>query len=115
MRSSVRRALLVVLVGCASVALAVTVEEIEQRANALHAEYQELGERIEGCPDGTCPSAMSIVADFDAAELDRATLHADRNTLNPCSTCHGADYTLSQIDSEAVTLGAVIVSWDDGS
>lgn len=97
----------------ANVALAATLAAVTADANALLTEYQSLETRVDNCPGGTCQGAQAILDDLDAAEVDRSQLHADRATLNPCTTCSSVDATIDDIDDLSADLASTTGNWDD--
>jgi hypothetical protein len=97
----------------AGAALAATLAEVTADANALLTEYEDLESRVDNCPGGTCPEAQDILDDLDVAEADRTQLHADRDTLDPCSSCGSVDATISDIDDLSAELAAGTGDWNE--
>jgi hypothetical protein len=110
-----RNVLAVMFALVATVALAVTVAELEQVGNALLADYVELDGRVDDCPDGKCAEAGQILDDFDALEEERADMHADRQTLNPCTNCGSLDATIGQVDALAASIAERVMEWEQSS
>ncbi len=100
------------LLALASVALAATLAEVTADADALLLVYEDLEDRVDACPGGTCQGAQAILDDLADAEVDRAQLHTDRDTLDPCTTCSSVDVTIGDIDSRSGQITEETGNWD---
>ena len=103
---------LFVFLAVATVAAAFTVAELQQRASTLLSRYQTLYSQANACTGGTCTERSTIESDFSSAESQRTQLHADRSTLNPCTTCQELDSTLQSVDQRASEVAGIIEGWD---
>lgn len=103
---------LILAIVLATSAFAATVGELQSRANDLNATCGSLLSRAEACPGGTCPDGAAIRSEFAAAETSRLELKADRETLNPCTTCSTLDETISTVDARAATMRGILDGWD---
>lgn len=103
----------ILLAGSATLALAFDVGQLETRASVLSADYSDLITEAQACPRGDCENAAAILAGIEQADAERTALHADRATLDPCSTCKTLDATLLQIDQKEEAITQIIVEWDE--
>ena len=97
----------------ASVAWATTVADVQQAASSLDTAYHALDQRVTDCPSGACAGRSSILADYQTLEGQRSTLHSDRTSLDPCTTCGAVDATIASVDASAGTVAAKISEWND--
>ena len=104
-----------VLLAFAVTALAATLAQVTADADALLVVYEDLEVRIAACPGGVCVGTepQDILDDLADAEVDRAQLHSDLATLNPCSNCSSVDSTIVEIDDLAGELLDTTGNWDD--
>jgi hypothetical protein len=101
----------ILLLSLATVAAAFTVVELQQRADTLLSTYQTIYSQASACTNGQCSERSAIESGFAAAESNRSQIHADRNTLDPCSTCQELDATLQSIDDTASDVAGIIEGW----
>ena len=117
MKTLALRTALAVTVLCllATAAAAATQEQVAADADALLADYQALGERVDACPDGACVDAADIISDYHDLEARRSQLHADFGTLSPAPGVPEIAATIDDIDALAGTLGVTMGGWDGWS
>ncbi len=103
---------LLVLLLTATVALAVTEQELQTTATALLADYEALEISINACTNGICSEAQQLADDLDDLAVELAQLQSDRATLGSCG-CQQLDATIDDIEDLDGTLGVVVSGWDD--
>ena len=106
---------LILAIVLATSAFAATVGELQSRADDLNATCGSLISRAEACPGGTCSDGAAIRSEFATADTSRLALKADRETLNPCTTCSTLDETIATVDARAATMRSILDGWDGKS
>jgi hypothetical protein len=112
--NALRIAAAIVFAAVAVVAHAATEAQVSADASALLADYQDLDQRVDACPDGECEDAPDILSTFDELETRRGQLHADFQTLPPSPTLWQVAAAISQVDQIAGSLQAILGGWTEG-
>lgn len=97
----------------ATAAWAITVAELEDVAEALLVDYEDINVEIDNCPGGTCPTAQQILSDLDDLEVERSDMHSDRDTLDPCANCTYLDGVIGDVDGEAAYALDETGGWEE--
>jgi hypothetical protein len=95
---------------CVATASAFTEAELIVRAQALLADYEDLQDRFEADVE---PHSV-LEAAYDALEVERLELEADRATLPGSCTCVQLDALIHDIQVVSAWMAATIGGWEDG-